>query len=133
MLLQRGTFCEAYVAQARVFRTYSSWVLTMLLSKVRRSHSGGNPWHGDSGNDVLASLPAPTPAGFDVLFYYWTRLIVPCWQAGLRTHTFPRTLFQLANYTSEGLDCIPDKPPVERPISFGSASSTLGDAEEVRT
>ena len=35
MLLQRGTFCEAYVAQARVFRTYSSWVLTMLLSKVR--------------------------------------------------------------------------------------------------
>ncbi|KAK9821580.1 hypothetical protein WJX81_008053 [Elliptochloris bilobata] len=84
MLLQRGTFCEAYVAQARVFRTYSSWVLAMLLSK-----------------------------------------------AGLRTHTFPRTLFQLANHTSEGLDCIPDKPPVERQISFGSASSTLGDAEEV--
>ena len=50
----------------------------------------------------------------------------------MRTHTFPRTLFQLANHTSEGLDCIPDKPPVERPISFGSASSTLGDAEEVR-
>ena len=56
----------------------------------------------------------------------------PAGQAGLRTHTFPRTLFHLANHTSEGLDCIPDKPPVERPISFGSASSTLGDAEEVR-
>lgn len=35
MLLRRGTFCDAYVAQARVFRTYSSWVLAMLLSKVR--------------------------------------------------------------------------------------------------
>ena len=53
-------------------------------------------------------------------------------QAGLRTHTFPRTLFQLANHTSDGLDCIMDKPPIERQISFGSASSTLGDAEEAR-
>ncbi len=35
LLLRRGTFCDAYVAQARVFRTYSSWVLAMLLSKVR--------------------------------------------------------------------------------------------------
>ena len=35
VLLRRGTFCNAYVAQARVFRTYSSWVLGMLLSKVR--------------------------------------------------------------------------------------------------
>ena len=52
-------------------------------------------------------------------------------QAGLRMHTYPRTLFQLANHTSEGLDCIQDKPPIERQISFGSASSTLGDAEEV--
>ena len=34
LLLRRDVFCSAYTAQARVFRTYSSWVLALLLRKV---------------------------------------------------------------------------------------------------
>jgi hypothetical protein len=35
LLLARATFCDAFVAHARVFRTYQSWVLTMMLRQVR--------------------------------------------------------------------------------------------------
>ena len=34
LLLARSTFCDAFVAHARVFRTYQSWVLTMMLRQV---------------------------------------------------------------------------------------------------
>jgi len=34
LLLRLGTFCDAFVAQARVFRTYHSWVLSMMLRQV---------------------------------------------------------------------------------------------------
>ena len=34
LLLARRTFCDAFVAHARVFRTYQSWVLTMMLRQV---------------------------------------------------------------------------------------------------
>ena len=54
-------------------------------------------------------------------------------QAGLRVHTYPEVLFTAANLTAGGGDCNPDKPPLERHISFGSASNILGDPEEVRT
>ena len=53
-------------------------------------------------------------------------------QAGLRVHTYPEVLFTAANLTAGGGDCNPDKPPLERHISFGSASNILGDPEEVR-
>ena len=53
-------------------------------------------------------------------------------QAGLRVHTYPEVLFTAANLTASGGDCNPDKPPLERHISFGSASNILGDPEEVR-
>ncbi|KAK9907269.1 hypothetical protein WJX75_000339 [Coccomyxa subellipsoidea] len=86
VLLRKGTFCSSFVAQARVFRTYHSWVLSMMLRR-----------------------------------------------AGLRTHTFPRTLFRATNLTAGGASCNPDKAPAERHISFGSASNTLGDPEEVMT
>ena len=46
-------------------------------------------------------------------------------------HTYPEVLFKAVNLTSGG-DCNPDKAPVERHISFGSASNILGDPEEVR-
>ncbi len=46
-------------------------------------------------------------------------------------HTFPRVLFRAANLTAGGTSCNPDKAPAERHISFGSASNTLGDPEEV--
>ena len=46
-------------------------------------------------------------------------------------HTYPEVLFKAVNLTSRG-DCNPDKAPVERHISFGSASNILGDPEEVR-
>lgn len=52
-------------------------------------------------------------------------------QAGLRTHTYPKALFRAANMTAGGASCNPDKAPTERHISFGSASNTLGDPEEV--
>ena len=54
-----------------------------------------------------------------------------CMQAGLRVHTYPEVLFVAANLTAGGGDCNPDKPPLERHISFGSASNILGDPEEV--
>ena len=47
-------------------------------------------------------------------------------------HTYPEVLFRAVNLTSHG-DCNPDKAPVERHISFGSASNILGDPEEVRS
>lgn len=34
LLLQKGTFCDAFTAHARVFRTYQSWVLAMMLRQV---------------------------------------------------------------------------------------------------
>ena len=34
LVLTRGTFCEAYLAHARVFRTYQSWVLALMLRQV---------------------------------------------------------------------------------------------------
>lgn len=34
VLLRKGTFCSSFVAQARVFRTYHSWVLSMMLRRV---------------------------------------------------------------------------------------------------
>ena len=37
LLLWRGTFCDSFFAHARVFRTYQSWVLIMMLRQV--SHS----------------------------------------------------------------------------------------------
>lgn len=46
-------------------------------------------------------------------------------------HTYPRVLFRAANLTAGGTGCNPDKAPAERHISFGSASNTLGDPEEV--
>ena len=52
-------------------------------------------------------------------------------QAGLRVHTYPEVLFRGVNLTSNGGNCNPDKAPVERHISFGSASNILGDPEEV--
>ncbi|CAL8462880.1 g2414 [Coccomyxa elongata] len=84
ILLRRGTFCDVFLAEARVFRTYHSWVLSLMLRR-----------------------------------------------AGLRMHTFPRVLFRAANLTAGGTSCNPDKAPAERHISFGSASNTLGDPEEV--
>ncbi len=48
-------------------------------------------------------------------------------------HTFPRALFRASNLTAGGASCNPDKAPAERHISFGSASNTLGDPEEVGT
>ena len=52
-------------------------------------------------------------------------------QAGLRVHTYPEVLFTAANLTASGGDCNPDKPPLERHISFGSASNVMGNPEEV--
>ena len=46
-------------------------------------------------------------------------------------HTYPEVLFRGVNLTSNGGNCNPDKAPVERHISFGSASNILGDPEEV--
>ena len=46
-------------------------------------------------------------------------------------HTYPEVLFRGVNLTSGGGNCNPDKAPVERHISFGSASNILGDPEEV--
>lgn len=39
VLLRRGTFCDAFLAQARVFRTYHSWVLSLMLRRVRHDVS----------------------------------------------------------------------------------------------
>ena len=49
----------------------------------------------------------------------------------MRVHTYPEVLFRGVNLTSNGGNCNPDKAPVERHISFGSASNILGDPEEV--
>jgi len=57
--------------------------------------------------------------------------ILTCFQAGLRVHTYPEVLFKAVNLTANGGNCNPDKAPVERHISFGSASNILGDPEEV--
>ena len=59
------------------------------------------------------------------------RQVPTCLQAGLRVHTYPEVLFKAVNLTSNGANCNPDKAPVERHISFGSASNILGDPEEV--
>ena len=34
LLMRRGTFCDTFFAHARVFRTYQSWVLIMMLRQV---------------------------------------------------------------------------------------------------
>lgn len=34
VLLRRSVFCKAFLAEARIFRVYHSWVLSMLLSQV---------------------------------------------------------------------------------------------------
>jgi hypothetical protein len=34
LLLRKGTFCDNFMAQARVFRTYHSWVLAIMLRQV---------------------------------------------------------------------------------------------------
>ncbi len=38
VLLRKGTFCSAFAAQARVFRTYHSWVLSLMLRRVSHVH-----------------------------------------------------------------------------------------------
>ena len=35
VLIRRSTFCDAFVAEARTFRIYTSWLLSMYLSQVR--------------------------------------------------------------------------------------------------
>ena len=35
VLIRKQVFCDSYLAEARVFRTYHSWVLSMLLGQVR--------------------------------------------------------------------------------------------------
>ena len=35
LLLRRGIFCDTFFAHARVFRTYQSWVLVMMLRQAR--------------------------------------------------------------------------------------------------
>ena len=34
VLIRRDTFCDVFVAEARVFLQYSSWLLSMLLGQV---------------------------------------------------------------------------------------------------
>ena len=34
VLIRKDVFCETYLAEARVFRTYYSWILSMLLGQV---------------------------------------------------------------------------------------------------
>ena len=34
VLVRRDTFCDVFVAEARIFHTYSSWLLSMLLVQV---------------------------------------------------------------------------------------------------
>ena len=41
VLIRRRTFCDAFVAEARTFRTYTSWLLSMYLSQVIPSSTHG--------------------------------------------------------------------------------------------
>lgn len=36
ILIRRDTFCKTFLAEARVFPRYSSWLVTMMLGQVRR-------------------------------------------------------------------------------------------------
>ena len=165
LLLRKSTFCSSFFAHARVFRTYQSWVLIMMLRQVHpalphtlvcaalapalsRHHNALLPGpggvltdHSDTPDRAsLCTMKAPclytrTDAAAksqqEILGITGARALV-CMQAGLRVHTYPEVLFTAANLTAGGGDCNPDKPPLERHISFGSASNILGDPEEVR-
>ena len=48
LLLWRGTFCDSFFAHARVFRTYQSWVLIMMLRQVRHSSACPQALHASS-------------------------------------------------------------------------------------
>ena len=34
VLIRRDVFCQAYFAEARIFRTYHSWLLSLLLKQA---------------------------------------------------------------------------------------------------
>ena len=37
VVVRKSTFCDTYMAEARVFRTYASWILSMMLNQERPS------------------------------------------------------------------------------------------------
>lgn len=37
ILIRSHVFCETFKAEARVFRTYHSWILSLLLHQVRQN------------------------------------------------------------------------------------------------
>ena len=44
-------------------------------------------------------------------------------QHGQLLHTFPRTIFEVKNFTTSGYSCMPDKVPIDRRISYPLASN----------
>lgn len=52
-------------------------------------------------------------------------------QQDVPIHTYPMVAFKVANFTSYGYSCMPDKVPVDRKLSFPVASNLYTDAEEL--
>ena len=46
-------------------------------------------------------------------------------------HSVPLVAFKIANFTSYGYSCMPDKVPVDRKLSFPVASNLYKDSEEL--
>eukprot|EP00884_Botryococcus_braunii_P014758 jgi/Botrbrau1/23283/Bobra.0102s0026.1 len=84
LLMRKDLFCNVYLAEARTFRTYYSWVMVKMLR-----------------------------------------------QAGLRLHTYPKTVFKVKSYSLEGFSCMPDKAPTDRKLTFGATSNLFPDADEI--
>ena len=51
VLIRREVFCSSYFAEARIFRTYHSWTLAMMLSQV----------------DTFCTRSSPRPGGISAL------------------------------------------------------------------
>ena len=55
-------------------------------------------------------------------YYSWV-LAMLISQHGQLLHTFPRTIFEVKNFTTSGYSCMPDKVPIDRRISYPLASN----------
>ena len=55
-------------------------------------------------------------------YYSWV-LAMLISQHGQLLHTFPRTIFEVRNFTTSGYSCMPDKVPIDRRISYPLASN----------
>jgi len=52
-------------------------------------------------------------------------------QQDILMHSVPMVAFKIANFTSYGYSCMPDKVPVDRKLSFPVASNLYKDSEEL--